>query len=338
MKLSFITFGGKAIGTGHLFRCLAIVDWVEKLNFDFDISFHLFDSVGEDQKIALEILQERSNYPCFIENEITIKKIKFDRVVFDLLNVPFELMKLVKNNSNFTVSIDNTSKSRDLCDISINPLYYTIEGKKNSHDYVGPNFQIISNKFFDRASIWKKKLERVVIIQGGSDPYEITPKIVRNLKSLAIQKKIELHVVIGPATKKSDFLIDYYNQCPQEIIIHNNIIEMSDFLLNIDLAICSIGIISFEIASMGIPAIHITGVEKELETAKSMSDLGVSIDLGIYGPSLEKINNIVKKMINNEPLRRRMRDNCLQHFNSSASKDLIELIVKGDSNEKHQVS
>ena len=126
MKLSFITFGGKAIGTGHLFRCLAIVDWVEKLNFDFDISFHLFDSVGEDQKIALEILQERSNYPCFIENEITIKKIKFDRVVIDLLNVPIELMRVVKNNSDFTVSIDNTLRSRDLCDISINPLYYTL--------------------------------------------------------------------------------------------------------------------------------------------------------------------------------------------------------------------
>ena len=330
MKLSFITFGGRTIGTGHLFRCLAIVDWVEKLNFDFDISFHLFDSAGEDQKIALEILQERSNYPCFIENEITIKKIKFDRVVIDLLNVPIELMRVVKSNSDFTVSIDNTLKSRDLCDISINPLYYTIEKEKKSHDYVGPKFQIISNKFFDRTSIWKKNLEKVVIVQGGSDPYEITPKIVRNLKSLAIQEKIELHVVIGPAAKKSDDLLDYSNQCPEKIIIHNNIIEMSDFLVNIDLAICSIGIISFEIASMGIPAIHITGVKKELETSKSMSDLGVSIDLGMYDTSLNKINKIVSKMINNAPIRKRMRDNCFQNFNIRSSKNLIELIAKGE--------
>ena len=39
-----------------------------------------------------------------------------------------------------------------------------------------------------------------------------------------------------------------------------------EFLKNIDIAISSIGITAFEIASMGIPAVHVTSVKKEVET------------------------------------------------------------------------
>jgi len=337
LKVSFITFGGRVIGTGHLFRCLAISEWMEQLKLNAEISFHLYDSGVEEQNKALEILQSRSNYCCYIQNKESIKDIHFDTVVVDLLDAPLDLMGFLKKKSNLLVSIDNVSKSRELSNIAINPLYYKIDKSKTSHDYIGPKFQIISHRFFNKKSNWRDKVEKILIIQGGSDPFGITYKIVRDLESLLLNKSIALDVVVGPASNQSHELLNLSNKYHNQIVIHENILEMSDFLENIDLAISSVGVVAFEIASMGIPAIHVTGVKKELETSESMSDLGVSINMGIYNSFSTQLYGTVLKLINNKFLRKRMRDNCFKNFDLSVTKKLIELIAlntKGEVDDK----
>lgn len=338
MKIAFITFGGRIIGTGHLFRCLAIADWIKQLESNVEISFHLYDSGFEEQDKALEILNSRSSYISNIQDNNSIKELDFETVVLDLLDTPFDFMSLIKKRSKFLVSIDNVSSSRRLSNIAINPLYYRINKNKINEDYVGPKFQIISHKFFNKKSNWRNKVEKILIIQGGSDPFGISPKIVKHLESLALERSISFHVIVGPASKQSCELINLSKKYPGKIVIHENIIEMSDFLRDIDLAISSIGVVAFEIASMGIPSIHITGVKKELETAKSMSDLGVSINMGMYNFVSTKLHRELIKLIDNKTLRRSMRDNCLENFNSGISKKLIELIAKGEKYEEHQIS
>lgn len=338
MKIAFITFGGRIIGTGHLFRCLAIADWIKQLESNVEISFHLYDSGFEEQDKALEILNSRSSYISNIQDNNSIKELDFETVVLDLLDTPFDFMSLIKKRSKFLVSIDNVSSSRRLSNIAINPLYYRINKNKINEDYVGPKFQIISHKFFNKKSNWRNKVEKILIIQGGSDPFGISPKIAKHLESLTLERSISFHVIVGPASKQSCELINLSKKYPGKIVIHENIIEMSDFLRDIDLAISSIGVVAFEIASMGIPSIHITGVKKELETAKSMSDLGVSINMGMYNFVSTKMHRELIKLIDNKTLRRSMRDNCLENFNSGISKKLIELIAKGEKYEEHQIS
>ena len=335
MKVSFITFGGREIGTGHLFRCLAIANWMKLLKINTEISFHLYCSGLEKQDKALEILKSRSNYSCFIENNNTIKEMNFDTVVLDILDVSDDLVTSVKKNSNFLVSIDNVSKSRELSNIAINPLYYKVNKSRVNHNFVGPKYQIISHTFYNKKSNWRNKVKKILIIQGGSDPFGIAPLIVKDLESLLRNKLIEFHVVIGPASNHSIDLLSLSDKYQSQIKIHEDITEMSNFLKDIDLAISSIGVVAFEIASMGIPAIHITGVEKELETAEAMNDLGVSINMGIYNSWSNELYEATIELIDNEILRRNMRDNCFKYFNQSITKKLIKLISKGGVHEKH---
>ena len=39
-----------------------------------------------------------------------------------------------------------------------------------------------------------------------------------------------------------------------------------------------------------------------------------------------------------DSLRKEMRDNCLKNFNVGFSRKLIEIIIKGDTDEEHQIS
>ena len=338
MKVSFITFGGRDIGTGHLFRCLAMADWMRKLNLNVEISFYLFDSGFEGQDKAIKILQSRSNYPCSIQNINSIKTMIFDTVVMDLLDVSLDLMELIKKKSNFVVTIDNVSNSRELSNIAINPLYYKINRSKIKNDYVGPKFQIISHKFINKISHWKNKVEKILIIQGGSDPYELVPKIAKDIELILLDKTVSLHLIVGPAANKSNELMNFSISYKGQIVIHENIIDMSSFLEDIDLAISSVGVVAFEIASMGIPAIHVTGIEKELETAEAMSELGVSVNIGLYNSLSTDLNDVLVKLLDTASLRGDMRDNCLKNFKVGFSRKLIEIIAKGDIDEEHQIS
>ena len=206
MKIAFITFGGRIIGTGHLFRCLAIADWINYLEFDVEISFHLYDSGFEEQDKALEILHNRSSYESKIQDKNSIGELDFETVVLDMLDAPINIVRLIKKKSKFLVSVDNVASSRRLSDVAINPLYYRINNNKINWDYVGPKFQIISHKFFNKRSIWRNEVKRILIIQGGSDPFGIAPKIAKHLESLAIERSISLHVIVGPASKQSSDL------------------------------------------------------------------------------------------------------------------------------------
>ena len=104
---------------------------------------------------------------------------------------------------------------------------------------------------------------------------------------------------------------------------------MSSFLQNIDLAISSIGVTAFEIASMGIPAIHITAIEKEIETGQALNRLGVSAFSGVYNKtSQDFLQSNISNLIDNSALRKRMRASCLHFFNTSCSREMIEKILR----------
>ena len=71
-----------------------------------------------------------------------------------------------------------------------------------------------------------------------------------------------------------------------------------------------------------------------------MSDLGVSINMGMYNSLSTQLSDTALKLINNKFLRRRMRDNCFKNFNPSITKKLIELIAfntKGEMDDKHHI-
>ncbi len=332
MKISFITFGGTYIGTGHLFRCLAISEWVYILDQSIEISFHLYGMGIEKQDKALKILRNRSKHSSYIEDKNSIKGLSLDVVIVDLLNTPDSIMHFLRKHSNLLVSIDNTSESRKFSNIAINPLYYKMEKKQDNdikYDYVGPVFQIISPSYFNNTSNWNDEVENILIIQGGSDPFGLNYRIAQDVqKILPDNKSIVFHIVSGPATKKSNLLLDLTKKYNHRIVLHHNILKMNDFLKDIDLAISSVGVVAFEIACMGIPAIHVTGVEKELETGLSMEELGVSIFLGMYEKlDSNQLNDTILMLINNGVLRRQMRDECLKNFNTNTTKKLIESIL-----------
>jgi UDP-2,4-diacetamido-2,4,6-trideoxy-beta-L-altropyranose hydrolase len=326
MKIALLTFGGVHIGVGHLFRCLNIASWIDILGDEIDLSFHLMDMGKEPQDKAFTILNSRTNYPIFFQKESSLKNLSWDILIVDLLDTPFQIMNYLKKNSNMLVSIDNTSKSRIFSDININPLYYGDYSGSSSNDYIGPQYQIISPNYYNGQSNFNSVVKNILVIQGGADPFNLTTKIIKEL--LSIKKSyndIKIHVVIGPANTHFE---NYIKLNKEGFIFHHDVKDMSNLLKNIDIAISSIGITAFEIASMGIPAVHVTSVKKEVETGIALSKLGVSIFSGLsLNSDLGPLKNDLVNLINDLSARKKMRDTCLRFFKVSFGKSIIHKIL-----------
>ena len=329
MNLSFITFGGESIGTGHIFRCLNIAKWVNEIRIDVNVSFFLLDIGLESQHKSVEIIKSRSNYKVSQININSLSELNFNILVSDLLNTPEKVAKILRKKSKFMVSIDNTSSSRVYSDLNINPLYYDIPSKyKTKYDYIGPKFHITSSKFKYLKSRYRKEVKNILITQGGADPFNLTYNIISDLEFIRKSyKNITIHVLLGPAYRHNKSLLKFkkYNN----IIFHNNIIDMGDFLKNIDIAISSIGITAFEVAELGIPSIHLTSIEKEVETGKALKELGVSVFLGIYCKNGMRylLRNSLSYLIDNEYARLKMRKNCSKVFNRSFTESVVNDIL-----------
>ncbi len=337
LNVSFLTFGGREIGTGHLFRCLAISQWLNIVGKDLEINilFFLYGCDSKSIKVSRNIISSLSNYKVNILSHTTpINKYKWDLVIVDLLNTPFQIMSDLRKVSKMIVSIDNTADSRKLSDIAINPLYYNIDNSFNhnnstlKHDFIGPEYQIISPKYRNTKRIWRSEVKDILIIQGGSDPNNTTQKIYNEIERVLEENdSVRLHIVTGPAAYKAN--VKKTKNDSNRIFTYHKVKNMKSLLLNMDLAISSVGIVAFEIASLGIPAIHVTSITKEIETARSLESLGVSLFLGMYN-QIEpgEIYNKMNILISNKELRRNMRNSALNFFSNKNTEKLIKLIIK----------
>ncbi len=330
--ISFITFGGSEVGTGHLYRCLAISEWACKIFEYVKISFYLYGCDEQSFNISQEIIRSQCQYNVYNYNDCCFEPEKWDVVIVDLLNAPLSLMSVLNKSSCSVVSIDNTSDSRCLSDIAINPLYYQLDnacGKNVKHDLIGPENQIISPRFYKKKYMDKgDSVENILIIQGGADPQNLTKFIYYDLLNILDEfKHIKLHVIIGPAAKET--IQVFNNKHADRIFIHSFVKDMDTFLSNMSIAVSSIGITAFELARMEVPAIHVTAIEKELETGLFLEKLGVSILLGKYN-SLESgvLYNEISRLVKDSLTRREMKNSCRKFFNREKVERVVKLIFQ----------
>jgi UDP-2,4-diacetamido-2,4,6-trideoxy-beta-L-altropyranose hydrolase len=310
----FYTIGGPTIGTGHLFRCLAMKEWFEHLNFFPTIVFEVvdIDPVGGD--FAVSILSNRTNSKVRLHADPLINDIECDVLIIDCLQIEVEVIKSFRKKCRLTISIDDIGNGRYWSDIMINPLYAPLLGLEKTGvthylDLRGACSQVISPKYTKKPAIWRSEVKNILLLQGGADPHGLLGPILELLIPLLVRKSsIVLNVVVGPASNS-------YHECntllkilPAQIKIHENVYDMPRLMESADLAISSAGVTSFELAAMGVPSILITGEVKEVETAESISLTGAAVCIGRYSVlSVSELLDVITNLIDKPALRLKMR-------------------------------
>lgn len=328
--------GSNKIGLGHLTRQIDIANELKKLNYNViflsknypkgvflleENQFEIMKLTTENQSINDSIKE--------INDILSTKKITFDIIIVDLFkdfdNQEYldclklfckEIFVLSDEPTQFYIDVDGVFA------FSENQELFNYNNLKTKY-YTGLKYFPLHSKFKEvPKKIGKKKITKILITFGGSDPNNFSSKLVHIFKHLHLNVLFTL--VIGAGFSNEHYR-EILKQKSEEIIIKTNINNMNEHLIKTDLCICSAGNTVIEALRCGVPCIVLPQTKLENERAKALEMRELIINLGLNFTN-EKLITEINKLSNNFTLRKKLSKNAQNYLDGNGIKRIINII------------
>lgn len=273
MKAYIFTEGGMSSGLGHLTRCCALYDELNKKGIETKL-------VVRGTLDHVKLLQNRDYINFDWTDYKKIESLCFEQVfsIIDSYDSPKNIYEYISKKSIKSLFIDDINRLDYPKGIVLNPSLYT-----DSHEYIknpgvkyllGKDYLILRSAFRNvtKHRILNKEVKEVLITLGGTDIRNLLPIILEVLK---LYPKIIINVAIG-------ILDDNKNELKELLTLntrlHLNIdeFEMKSLMKNCDFAISATGQTVYELMSVGTPFIPIKVISNQEYTVKGLQKYGLA--------------------------------------------------------------
>lgn len=314
INVAFRADGNEMTGMGHVMRCLALADELQKnaariffLTRDNERTVSKIRDYGF-QAVVLRsavLAQEVEEVGAFIKNN------NINVLITDSYEITEEYLGELKKNVPLLVTVDDLNQMVFPSDIVINGNIYANELNYrseygNTRFLLGPSYVLMRREFSGVPQrIIPEKAENVLVTVGGSDGFNITPQILNILDS--IEQKLRITVVVGPNFSNASEVRAAAFQVHHEIFLKENVNNMKELMLECDLAITAGGTTLYELAATGTPAVVILQAENQILGAEKMHENGIIYNLGMGNRGFsESLIDAVTFLINDHTLRKEM--------------------------------
>ena len=261
------------IGTGHIYRGLSIAS---KL-----VNHEVVFLLDEGQPLGIEIVKN-NNYPYIThssdEEELIEKIVEYDPhiVINDILNTSSKYTKALRDKGFFIVNFEDVGGGVKYAHMVFDALYEHKIPLKNL--YSGHKYYILKDEFYYQSfKEIKEEVNKVLLTFGGTDPNNLTEKVLESILESNYKNKIEIILGLGYANKKE---IQEKYKGHERIEIYENVKNMSEHMHDADLIFTSAGRTMYEIASLGVPCICLCQNEREVSHTFGNAEHGF-INLGL---------------------------------------------------------
>jgi len=311
VNILFRVDGNNELGLGHVYRCLNLAkEFPENVKIRFLMKEHPKVNALVGKHFEIDVISPEGKNEFKKTSEV-IADFKPDIVITDLLRTSEKYLKHIKDSGVTLVTIDDLNEMKLCSDLIINGTtvkkYWNYESL-NRKPLTGPKYMILKREFPEinkRPRTINRETKRILVSMGGSDPSVLAPKVLNALDG--VNGDFEVVLIQGAAYEDSGQLEKAKKAFSKKLIIKQHVENMGELMFNCDLAITSAGIIVYELACSGTPAIALSQVDSQAHTAKAMEKNGTLIDLGSgKAASEEKIKKAVSALMENYELRQEM--------------------------------
>jgi len=293
--------GSPNIGSGHLVRCLSIAEYLRSKNINslfLTRSQNIVKYILENG-LKVKVLENK----CSLDNELSIiqnllSKNKRNLIVLDVNNYhTFKTiddycfyLKNLGEMSVFIVSFEDQKIHPPLSDVVVLP-YAGAErlevDNENCLYLSGPKYFVLPQIFLKtKPAVIRNKVNNLLVSMGGSDPYNITLKVLNALNKTVID--IRLNIVLGGFSKITDGMIKHaLNHYNGQFSIAKDCNNMAAVISESDMAIIGSGLTKYETASLGLPSIVISNDAYH----SSIMDDFVKYDTAIHLGDIDHVND-----------------------------------------------
>lgn len=313
----FVVAGYPEIGLGHAYNALAVANGLAQHRVRF--------LVTQPSQLAQELLRRhhfevhRQRSDDLVDDILALAP---QVVINDRLDTRADEIRRLKAAGLLVINFEDLGDGAKEADLVINAMYP--ETERLPGHYYGARYVCLRPEFsLVRPRPVSDTVERVLITFGGTDPSNLTRKVLEAIEPTCRARGIALSVILGLGYRCVDSLEPFRHA---EIV--RSVPDMAVRIQEADLVFTSAGRTIFEIAAVGTPAIVLAQNERELthvfaSPANGFRHLGLGTQVEVG-----TIREALQRLLRRTDLRRRMQEKMLAHDLRSGTDRVVRLIER----------
>jgi UDP-2,4-diacetamido-2,4,6-trideoxy-beta-L-altropyranose hydrolase len=312
---------GQEIGTGHVMRCLALAQaWQENggepATFAMAMKTPALESrlVLEGQQV-LDVSAHPGSADDALQTIAEARRRKAACVVVDGYHFGAEYQQIIKGAGLRLVVVDDFGGSGCYhADLLLNQNLYANESlyagrAPRTRLLLGPQYALLRREFWPLRG-WRRKINsagsRVLVTLGGTDPDNVTLKVIRALQQVRMDS-LEAVVVVGGSSRHFAELQEAIAGSPVAIRLEYDATNMPELMVWADLAVSAGGSTCWEIAFTGLPTLVMALDNRQLIVVRELESRGVALNLGLHEcVSAADVGDRIKQLLLSSEARSRM--------------------------------
>lgn len=342
--------GSENIGLGHIMRMISLASYLKdkgnKIIFisKYEIGIRKIMESGFD---FIKIKSEKSSInPGFfygskdvLEDEVkdlsfVIQEKQIQTLIVDSYNITEEYFLKLKNCVERLVYIDDCNFFNYPVDVIVNgnlDAQNTIYNRyfDNTALLLGIEYNLLRSEFRNIRTIRNlKNVSKILITVGGSDPFNITEKIINTCISNLNLKNYEYHVIVGGGfvnISELKKLSDIYSN----IKLYFDTKEMKKLMLSSDIAISAGGSTLYELSACGTPTLTFAVAENQKNIVTAFENRKAVLT-GFFDEEFDenKFVQVLSLLVYNYSLRRTISNNGRAIVKEMDVEKLLEELIK----------
>ncbi|WP_307722598.1 UDP-2,4-diacetamido-2,4,6-trideoxy-beta-L-altropyranose hydrolase [Moorella sp. E306M] len=323
------------IGTGHLMRCLALAQaWQEhggKAVFITACNSSALKQRLRNEGFDVVELQCAHPDPADLKTTMSVLAAHPEAwLVLDGYHFDSTYQRLVKEAGHRLLVIDDMAHlDRYYADIVLNQnihahkLHYICE--PYTRLLLGTKYVLLRREFWPWRNYKREVPEvakKVLVTMGGSDPDNITLKVIRALAQIDIPD-LEAVVVVGPSNLHRETLHRAAESSPLSISLIENAANMPELMAWADIAISAGGTTVWELLFLGVPTLTLPIANNQREITRVLNEWGFVESLKGLNWFQDAIGIDVGRLIY-ERLQRIILDNDIRILLSLRGRQLVD--------------
>ncbi|WP_178366427.1 hypothetical protein [Desulfobacter latus] len=266
----------EGLSFGHLSRCITLANRLKHMNKT--IILFIMANYPEGVEFARQNGMDVKTIPIDTPPKETenfwYKEIKRFKPDWTFIDLPYPgdydpICSKIKQFGSKVLFIDDTRFINVNADIILNTSVLAPKKMRirqtDTRYYLGPDFF-----FFDSPDFIPQKKDKlqVIVSFGGSDPAELSRRVIHVITNTQFSQPFDLSLVLGPGYKKLHPAAVQTFKTNEKINIIDSPKNIYPYFMVSDLAICAGGRTLYELNELGTPALAIASIHHEKEVVK----------------------------------------------------------------------
>lgn len=338
------------MGTGHVMRCLALAQaWRDAGG---RVSFAMAESTSAIQsRLAAESCEVlpvagKAGTPVDVTQTLTLaRQHQAEWVVVDGYQFGADYQRGLKSAGCRILFLDDYGHAENYsADIVLNQNLSASESLyRNREPYtrllLGPRYALLRREFRDRrVREPQPQGNHVLVIMGGSDPENLTARVIEAL-ALVKGDNVEATVVVGGSNPHLPDLRSLGERSltehsPRKITVHSDVSNVPELMSKANVAVSAAGSTVWELCRMALPALLIDVAPNQTALAEAMDRGGYAIHVGNSAVRAQTIAEQLERLLGSHELRQSLSERSQQLVDGRGasrvvSSRLLRLRVRG---------